>query len=152
MLSDGRPERSHRRCPFATPVFAGQNLRPPRNPGSTLHGLLYAQAMRLDGHEWRNVLLMRARGYIRQEDLAANAGCDPRLAPAVMEFPQDEIVQRLSRLGLPLDSSLSVIAVELLPELKSDFADPLGRDLGQVRILRTSPLTAVPAICPPEAA
>jgi hypothetical protein len=108
--------------------------------------------MRLDGHEWRNVLLMRARGYIRQEDLATNAGGDPRLAPAVMEFPQDEIVQRLSRLGLPLDSSLSVIAVELLPELKSDFADPLGRDLGQVRILRTSPLTAVPAICPPEAA
>jgi hypothetical protein len=137
-------------APYATPVFEGQNLRPPRNPGSALHGLLYAQVMRVDGHEWRNVLLMRARGRIRQEDLAGNATGDPRLAPAVMEFAQDEIVQRLSRLGLPLDSSLSVIAVELLPELKSDFADPLGRDLGQVRILRTSPLTAVPAICPPE--
>ena len=67
-----------------------------------------------------------------------------------MEFSQDEIVRRLNRLGLPLDASLSVIAVELLPELTSPFEDPLGRDLGQVRILRTSPLTAVPAVCPPE--
>ena len=93
-----------------------------------------------------------ARGMQPAKTLGPTPGATPRLASAVMEFPQDEIVQRLSRLGLPLDSSLSVIAVELLPELKSDFADPLGRDLGQVRILRTSPLTAVPAICPPETA
>jgi hypothetical protein len=31
-------------------------------------------------------------------------------------------------------------------------ADPLGADLGQVRILRTSALTPVPAICPPKEA
>jgi hypothetical protein len=140
-------------APFATPVLEGRNLRPPRAPNTALQGLLYAQVMQVDGEQWRNVLLMRARGRIRFEDAAGNlpAMSDPRLAPAVMEFPQDEIVQRLGRMGLPLASSLSVIAVELLPEPVSPFEDPLGRDLGQVRILRTSPLTAVPAICPPEA-
>jgi hypothetical protein len=30
------------------------------------------------------------------------------------------------------------------------FNDPLGADLGKVRILRTSPLTPVPEICPPK--
>ena len=97
---------------------------------------------------------MRAGGRIRLQDPAGNFADigDPRLAPAVMEFPQDEIVRRLNLLGLALDSSLSVIAVELLPEPTSSFEDPLGRDLGQVRILRTSQLTAVPAVCPPEGA
>jgi hypothetical protein len=137
-------------APFATPVFEGLNVRPPRNPCSTLQALLYAQVRRVDGLQWRNVLLMRARGYIRFDDVGNVAVMsDLRHAPGVMEFSQDEIVQRLSRLGLPLDSPLSVIAVELLPERNSPFEDPLGRDLGQVRILRTSSLTAVPAICPP---
>jgi hypothetical protein len=52
-------------------------------------------------------------------------------------------------LGLPLDSALSVIAVELLPEPNSPTTQPLGSELGEVRIYRTSPLTPVPAICPP---
>jgi len=141
-------------APFAAPVFEGENLRPIRNPGTALEGLLYAQVMRVDGQQWRNVLLMRAGGRIRLqargEHLAARA--DPRFAPAVMTFPQDDIVQRLSFLGLPLDSSLSVIAVELLPEPDGSFEDPLGKDLGQVRILRATPLTPVPEICPPEVA
>jgi hypothetical protein len=68
-----------------------------------------------------------------------------------MKFQQDEILQRLRRLGLPLDSPLSVIAVETLPEPDSPYGDPLDQDLGQVRILRTSPLTAVPEICPSDA-
>jgi hypothetical protein len=42
---------------------------------------------------------------------------------------------------------LSALAVELLPEPGSPFGDPLGQDLGQVRLLRTSPLTPVPAVC-----
>jgi hypothetical protein len=64
-------------------------------------------------------------------------------------------------------SSLSVLAVELLPfgqvQTRTDTipatasagtadaatpgADPLGADLGSRRILRTSPLTALPSIC-----
>jgi hypothetical protein len=50
---------------------------------------------------------------------------------------------------LLLNVPLSVITVELLPETYSPFDDPLGKHLGQVRILRTSPLTSVPEICSP---
>ena len=139
-------------APFATPIWEGQNVRPARTPHSTLQALLYAQVLQVDGAEWRNVLLNRVVGQIRLEDPNGIGGniADPRLAFGFMEFRQDEIQRRLSMLGLPLDSPLSVVAVELLPEqAKHTFGDPLGHDLGQVRILRASTLTAVPPICPP---
>jgi hypothetical protein len=141
-------------APFATPIWEGRNVRPARTPHSKLQALLYAQVLQVDGAQWRNVLLERALGRIRLEDpndVDPNTG-DPRLAFGLMEFGQDDILRRLATLGLPLDSPLSVIAVELLPEgPQSPFADPMGLDLGQVRILRASTLTAVPAICPPAA-
>jgi len=42
---------------------------------------------------------------------------------------------------------MSVLAVELLPEPNGSFNDPLAGDLGQVRILRTSRLSAVDRDC-----
>lgn len=62
-------------------------------------------------------------------------------------FDENEIQAILGELALPLDSPLSVLAVELLPGGTSEPQDPLGSDLGRVRILRTSPLTPVPAAC-----
>ena len=48
--------------------------------------------------------------------------------------------------GLRTERASRVMAVELLPQ-DIEPQDPLGADLGGKRILRTSPLTAVPAIC-----
>jgi len=62
---------------------------------------------------------------------------------------------------LSATSPLSVLAVELLPgpvhlfqedpqrgpDVPAVAEEPLGRQLGLRRILRTSPLVAVPAIC-----
>jgi hypothetical protein len=85
-------------------------------------------------------------------------------------FSEKEIIAALSLLGLPLTSPLSVLAVEVLPgpfNFTGDSArrgaafqagaataatageqeDPLGTQLGARRILRSSPLTPVPAIC-----
>ena len=92
-------------------------------------------------------------------------------------FLEKLILSRLHLLGLARTSPLSVLAVELLPfgqqvpvrkpvfgelgqvggegatgeararEGAVDEADPLGADLGTRRILRTSPLTALPTIC-----
>jgi hypothetical protein len=78
-------------------------------------------------------------------------------------FTQREIVAALELLSLPETSPLSVLAVEVLPGPfnftvdaggvgnmqpgASQGEDPLGTQLGQRRILRTSPLTPVPAIC-----
>jgi hypothetical protein len=76
-------------------------------------------------------------------------------------FLQATIAAALKQLGLPLNSALSVLAVEILPGPLStrrlDVAgaapthtsgdDPLGIGLGTRRILRTSPLASVPPIC-----
>lgn len=111
-------------------------------------------------------------------------------------WTQKEVLQLLANLGLPGDSSLSVLVIETLPQITNifehvselgkprvarsaenlvapaqrgpfreavtAFADrrpaaaqapthrPLSDDLGHHRILRTSPLTEVPEICPPS--
>jgi len=129
---------------FASPVWEGRNIRS-MTPRTRLFSLLYAQVLQANGQSWRNVLLLRARGDTRQDPDTQ----DIRLSPAIMEFTQDAIISRLRLLGLPLNAPLSVVTIELLPEPYSPFNDPVGKDLGQVRFLRTSPLTAVPEICSP---
>lgn len=58
----------------------------------------------------------------------------------------NEIKLLLANLTLGADTSLSCLAVEVLPG-GVPTPDPLGARLGQERILRTSPLVPVPAIC-----
>jgi hypothetical protein len=142
-------------CPYAAAVVDGRNLRA-ASPRTRMHALLYAQVQQVDGQSWRNVLLARAHGSPVRPDGNLD---DPRRSPALMRFSQDAILSTLRGLGLPLDAPLSVIAIELLPETSNlpgvpdpVVAEPLGAGLGQVRILRTSTLTPVPEICPPEQA
>jgi len=134
-------------APHAVPVFQGRN-ECPFPPKTRIHTLLYAQVLQADGQSWRNILLHTVPGD--QQRSREQLRPDLRFLQSVVIFPQEEIVRRLAALGLQLDSSLSVIAVELLPEPGTPFSEPLATHLGQVRILRTSPLTPVPAICPPR--
>jgi hypothetical protein len=88
----------------------------------------------------------------------------PAEAPfAGHEFAEATIPRRLIALGLSQTSPLSALAVELLPydttgdprpldavgstALDTQATDPLGAQLGTRRILRTSPLTALPSVC-----
>lgn len=130
-------------APYAMPIAYGRLFRadPPR---SDLWGLLYAQVRQADGEAWRNVLLGRTHLGITDAQLRGRAGSEVH---GFGFWDQDDVAAALEALSLPLRSPLSVIAVEMLPQETSPFADPLGLDLGQVRILRTSPLTPVPAIC-----
>jgi hypothetical protein len=123
--------------------------------------------MQADGASRRNILLGHAVGIPLGQDTApagASSAGGPR---AYREFPQQEVMAWLQLLGLAQTSSLSVLAVELLPfgtvqtgtdasaatapvetaDVATLGADRLGADLGNRRILRTSPLTALPSIC-----
>src|ERR1035441_948829 len=137
--------------------------RPPRStlfPYTTLfrsQALLYAQVLQVDGQSWRNILILRSAGEVLSPPVPVKE--DARFLPVLAEFLQGAIVGALGMLGLPLDCPLSVVVMELLPENsghpnKAVFepvpVSPLGAGLGQVRILRTSALTPVPAICPPK--
>jgi hypothetical protein len=64
-------------------------------------------------------------------------------------FSQRGISEGLAALARPQGAALSVIAVEMMPQEVDSPArqDPLGTRLGRMRILRTSNLTPVPAMC-----
>jgi hypothetical protein len=126
---------------YAMPVREGRNLLP-YPPGTEIWALLYVQVTQLDAADRRNVLLSQTR-------------CEPARRTDIRETPdvigvgrwdQSEVELLLAGLALPKNSALSVLAVELLPEVEQK-SDPLGGDLGHVRILRTSPLVRVPPIC-----
>jgi hypothetical protein len=145
-------------APYASPVLNGQNVRP-SIPKTQLVALLYAQVLQADRKSWRNILLGRAAGVPLRTQRDNNISLNPALTPGFMEFdPNKDILFKLDILGLPFDSPLSVVTVEVIPEPQpttphsfvDTFDDPLGANLGQVRILRTSPLTPVPEICPPK--
>jgi hypothetical protein len=137
------PEQIVVNAPFAVPISGGTNYwtDPPR---TQIWALLYAQVAQADGDSNRNLLLTRARAGLTDRQYRGRSG---NTIYGFAVWDQTEIAARLDLLGLPQDSGLSVLAVELLPEPSTMYQDPLGSDLGEVRILRTSALTPVPAVC-----
>lgn len=130
-------------APFAAPTAHGRRVQA-EPPKSDLWALLYVQVPLADQSDWRNVLIGRTQLRFQESHSRGRGGASPH---GIGYWDQGEIESWLDALGLPRNSPLSAIAIELLPEPGSPFADPLGKDLGQVRVLRTSPLTPVPAIC-----
>jgi len=147
------------------------------DPRTEIWFMLYAQVLQADGASYRNILIENALGKTTPAGDPAGPAAPLASAPkATGVFPEKLILTRLELLGLARTSPLSVLAVELLPfgqrvpVHKSVFGeaggagedatgevgagegavnepDPLGADLGTRRILRTSPLTALPTIC-----
>jgi hypothetical protein len=131
------------RAPFAAP-YVGLRRVLPMQPNTELWVVLYGRVMQADGSTRRNIQLDLRR-------LSLPRRRRERVVPLFVEgeasWSGDEVRSALDRAGLPEETPLSTLAVELLPEPNGSFADPLGGDLGQVRILRTSPLTAVERRC-----
>ncbi len=143
---------------FATPVHDGRSVRP-KPPKTDLWALLYAQVTQVDGASRRNILLTR-RPALWQRPERENFDVvhgENLFDCGIAVFEQELIAGYLQALGLPLDSKLSVTMVELIgqPFAEQDQRprqDPLGRFLGDMRILRSSTLTPVREICAVRAA
>ncbi len=185
-------------APYATTVLNGVRVYDLQfgDPQTTLWFMLYTQVLQVDGTAHRNILLAHKQGrllpdwagnpylagktgIVQEEYLSYKlltvhtANREPR---GFALFSQPLISQALTELGLPLNSPLSVLAVEVLPgplhirnldrnlglvgEVNPNLLstsdsggastqqeDPLGTQLGRRRILRTSLLTQVPPIC-----
>ena len=119
-----RPEvKSPRRivvtAPHATAVFDDKRLTQPSagDPRTRIWALLYAQVTQVDGASRRNVLLARAPAIVTTTRgiPAESARPQTRDVVGVAQFDEDDIKRQLADLGLPSDSPLSVVAVELLP-------------------------------------
>jgi hypothetical protein len=125
-------------APFANAVYEGKNFTP--YPATEVWGLLYAQVMRVDGNDHRNVLLSHLRMRIQDRDYPTVQ------ASAFCEWSNKQVRELLEHFGISPKAPLSCLAVELFPNQESD-SDPLGGDLGYTRIYRTSQLEPVPDIC-----
>ncbi|MCU1344714.1 MAG: hypothetical protein JWL70_980, partial [Acidimicrobiia bacterium] len=128
-------------APFAKAVLHGKNITadPPR---TQLWALLYAQVRQADGADWRNILLddrrLRPRRRLPAQSTKAFLATDSasyqpfqnRDAPARGDsfWKQNEIEQLLLALGLPVDSPLSVLCVEMMPTLAALRTRPSPRD------------------------
>jgi hypothetical protein len=113
-------------APYATPVYADQKLTNPAegDPRTRMWIMLYAQVMQADGSTSRNVLLGRKFAAPRFDRLQIEdrVRASTRDVIGRAEFPQKSVEAVLAALALPVDSPLSVLAVELLPSggLKQD--------------------------------
>jgi hypothetical protein len=140
-------------------------------PNTQIWFVLYAQVRQADGSTMRNIELDKKEGSIigrRQAGaLKKLAGLNlsyvegstsfkiDRQATQNLQAPlqghtlwqQSEVVALLQDMGLPEDTRLSILGVELLPEPNGSFDDPLGGNVGQVRVLRTSALYPVINLC-----
>ena len=136
--------------------------------------MLYAQVLQADARQHRNILLAESRLdlVVREHPevggfLARRVELDVKSfnslvvnldAPAtgMSGWTDKEIRQLLANFNLDPETPLSVLAVEMMPRYDQYLAfvkesdtevRPLSRELGQYRILRTSPLVAAPAVC-----
>ncbi|HEY8755591.1 MAG TPA: hypothetical protein VIN65_04475 [Candidatus Dormibacteraeota bacterium] len=132
-------------APFASPVYDDANLRP-FNPGTEMWMLLYTQVWRADRSGQQNVLLGRRIAELDRKTLEQAAFRQRLDTCGTARWTQWEVASLLAAVGMGTDSPLSVLAVEILPGTNR-AADPLGADLGSERILRASPLIAVPDMC-----
>jgi hypothetical protein len=129
-------------APYANPVQDGRSDRP-FFPATDIYVMLYAQVFQSDDEEFRNVLLSHKLARFQRKRFE-NQIPDALYGDAT--WSASEVKLALASLTLDPDTSLSCLAVETLPG-GVRLPDPLGAQLGQERLLRTSPLVPAPAIC-----
>jgi hypothetical protein len=110
--------------------------------------MLYVQATQVDAADSRNLLLLSPI-----QGIVPSAKPGGRLRQSLSDgwtsatFLTADISKWLVEFGFDSHAGLSVMAVEMMAAGTTTIVDPLGSDLGQQRILRTSGLTAVPRKC-----
>lgn len=130
------------RAPYATP-YVGLRRVIPNPPNTEIWIVLYARVMQADASTKRNIQIdLRPLRIPRRHEESL-----PFLVEGEVRWTGDEVDAALTQAGLPETGEISALAVELLPEPNGSFESPLAGDLGQVRIIRTSPLSAVERDC-----
>jgi hypothetical protein len=131
-------------APYANPIYNGVSLMP-FTPQTEIWGVLYVQVMQADGQAFRNILLSQKR--MTPPKRSTDKTPDGSLKKyGLCGWSQAEVKLMLLNLGLPEESPLSAMAIELMPNFERS-ATPLSTELGSTRIYRTSPLEPVMEIC-----
>ena len=131
------------RSPFASP-YLGLHRVLPNPPNTEIWVALYARVVQADASTKRNIQIDLRKLRIPRDPRLKST---PLFVEGEIRWSGAEVKSALELAGLPGDSPIGALAVELLPEPNGSFGDPLGGDLGNVRILRTSPLSSVERDC-----
>jgi len=115
-------------APYAQTVFNGADVtsNPPR---TQLWALLYAQVRRADGKAYRNILL-DDQLFVRQRPKMNPAGQvivdinTDAVQYGITGWKNKDVEKILQDYGLPIDSALSVLVVEMLPTYEKFFGRP----------------------------
>ena len=128
---------------YAQPFYHDTEVLP-EPPNTEVWIALYVQVHQADKAAMRNIQL-----DVRRANRVLTSQSHGRRPEQMAETRWSNTALRdlLAQFGLTPKAPLSVLAIELLPEPNGGFDNPLGGDLGEVRILRTSPLSQVRAIC-----
>jgi hypothetical protein len=128
-------------APFAVPVSNGKSYWTDP-PLTQIWALLYAQVTQVDGTQRRNVLLGRARQY-----RGSAAARQKRVPVWLRHLGPGGDSGAVGSAWLTAGNGTECPGRGTAPRIFYDFQGSLGSDLGEVRILRTSTLTPVPAVC-----
>jgi hypothetical protein len=112
-------------APFAQTVFNGADVtsNPPR---TQLWALLYAQVKRADDKAYRNILL-DDQLFVRQRRASNAAGVaiidinTDAIQYGITGWKNKDVEKMLKEYGLPIDSALSLLVVEMLPTYDKFF-------------------------------
>ncbi len=131
-------------APFAQTVFNGADVtsNPPR---TQLWALLYAQVKRVDGKAYRNILL-DDQLFVRQRRTMTPAGLPiidintDAVQYGITGWKNKDVEKMLKQYGLPVDSNLSVLVVEMLPTYEKFFGQSVFiRNNNATRLERVNP-------------
>lgn len=155
-------------APFAVAVLNGKNVSA-RPPQTSLWYMLYTQVKQADGRTYRNLLIdSNLMPYVplKPDKTGIGRGRTEEgtlFGTAVLKMKAVEA--QLLALGLPANSSLSVLCVEMFPldntwqfeqgerlhasaeSERAKLSNPLTEGLGGYRIYRTSALVPVADVC-----
>lgn len=113
-------------APYAQTVFDGRNVtsKPPR---TEIWALLYAQVRMADDSDMRNILLSDKKMIVQhnpKETGFINSDATPQ---GMTGWMNQEVEYLLNQLGLPEDSPLSVLCVEMMPGYENFFVTENNR-------------------------
>jgi hypothetical protein len=142
---------------LAQTVLNGQSLTSANDPQTQIWFLLYAQLRRADGQAYRNLLLSKLLGRRPIPNPITVAGNDPFLPsltpdgvpstagiaqvqsiPVHANFSQSEVNTILTDLLLPLNTPLSILAVEVFNLEFQVIRDDAGGPASELQIAATS--------------
>jgi hypothetical protein len=136
-----KPETIEVSAAFAESYFEGNNCTP-IFPRTNICALLYAQVLQADGKQYRNILIDQAalRRFSRNTNVEKPVG--------FTSWAIKDLRTKLNAKGMDINSPLSILAIEIMPDNNRGDINANVIDLENTRILRTSRLYKITDSCP----